>query len=209
MVDFGLVFGNVAQSIFGIASATAQGRVYSPEKKKVIGQPGDITKVVPIIGGVGTRMFGVAGGGVGLSKTVVNLPWKPIAIGGGGLLAGYTLFGKKGTDQTQALTQQQQPIQITKTYSPVTTTTTSTTFSPSYMTISDSPYASMKKADVISSEPSVGVSPTWAISPGQTASQAAEQGQSEGTDMIMLAAVAAVGLVAYGYVSKPKGAKRK
>ncbi len=167
------------------------------------------TKPLPVVGGgIGTKMFGVAGGGAGLASTTIpKLPWSGIAAIGGGALAGFglsSIFGGKKSEQKQELGQTQQSTQITKTYAPVTTITNTYTNAPTYMYQIDSPYGTQKKADVLTSEPNVGVSPAYNLSPSQATSQSAEQGQSQGTDMIMLAAIAAVGLVAYGYVSKRK-----
>ena len=147
---------------------------------------------------------GVITGGVSTAWNAIGTTGKVLVGAGAGYGIASIFGGGKKSEQKQELGQTQQPIQITKTIAPVTTTTNTYTNAPTSMYQIDSPYATQKKADVLTSEPQVGVSPSYNLSPSQAASQAAEQGQTAGTDMVTLAIIAAVGLVAYGYVSKRK-----
>lgn len=158
--------------------------------------------------GVGAKMFGT---------TPITFAWSKLGttskvlIGAGAgatAYAGYDwLFGgKKAVPQKQDLQQALQPIQITKTYSPVTTTTITTTNANTYQIQSDSPgaYQAFDKKDAISSSPAVGVSPSWAIQPSQAASQSAEQKQESGTDFLKIAAVLGIAYLGASYLGRKK-----
>jgi hypothetical protein len=181
-------------------------------------------KPLPVVGGslgwsgVARNMFGTGAKAIIPVSAPASSFWGSLGttgkvlVGAGAGAGAYGIYdwffgGKKAVPQKQELQQNLQPIQITKTYSPVTTSTLTNTYANTYQIQEGSPgaYQAFDKKDVVSTTPSIGVSPSWAIAPSQAASQSAEQKQAQGTDMIMLAAIAAVGIIGYGYFSKPKG----
>jgi hypothetical protein len=129
----------------------------------------------------------------------------------GGLLGGMFLFGGKGAAPQSQQFGAQQPITITKTstYAPVTTYNLQETIANTYQTISNSPNASMTKKDIIGGTATATPTSTPSISiiPSSTAGQTGTQGQ--GANMTSLALIAAIGLIGYGFVSRPSGGKRR
>jgi hypothetical protein len=147
--------------------------------------------------------------GGGIAKTALAI--------GGGALAGFglsSLFGGGSTSKKEAaLTAAPQSIAATITPNVVTTTTTLTNTYNQYNQqdystniISNSPYGSIsKKQEAMSSvTPSVGVSTEIPISATGEQGQDLSAAQADGTNMALLAGIAAVGLIGYGYVSRKK-----
>lgn len=175
---------------------------YIPIEKKVMITPGIVGGgvVKSIWSGLGTT------GKVGVG-----------AIGGATAYGAYDwLFGSKKdavAPQTQIL--DQKPIQNTTTnlnydYDARQYTNTTTNIdSRSWMNISDSPGATMTKKDTVTATatatPSITTPFSFSVIPTQETS--ADQGQAQGTDFTTIAVIAAIGLIGYGFVSKPSRRK--
>ena len=138
------------------------------------------------------------------------------AIGGAVAYGTYDwLFGgtKKNAPQQQIL--DQKPTQNTTTNlnynldARQTTTTTTNIDNRSWMNIANSPGASMTKKDSVAATatatPAMNIPFSFSLLPTQDTS--AQQAQAQGTDFTTLAIIGAIGLVAYGYVSKPSRRK--
>ncbi len=179
-------------------------------------QSGFAPLVMPIGPGASvlTKMFGTAKAAPQVASK--GFPWLVV---GGGAVAGFgasMLFGKKGQEQAVA---QELKQDLRPEFKPETVWNIGRDKDPfydmrttnQYDIITGSPGSSIyseKKAEMGGSTPTWSQPEIFTMPTSASGSQAAEQGQTEGTDLTMIAVIAAIGLVAYGFVSK-KGAKRK
>lgn len=202
--------------IWGISKATSQLKTYDISKKQVTGKTGDVFQAVPV-GLVGTGgTLRTAWSGLGTTgKVGVGI------LGGAGGYAAYDwLFGgKKQPTSPQKQEQQQQQNQA-----PIITPVINQTpviVQPSITNTYQNDYSS-NDVNIYGNENTVGYESKKQMSSTPTASwntpfsatqplevvlrqegtqkQSAEQ--SQGTDFTTIAVIAAVGLIAYGYVSK-------
>jgi hypothetical protein len=142
------------------------------------------------------------------------LPLVPIAIAGAGALGGFglgTLFG--GSKKEELVQEQTGKIDVVVEAAPYQHYAPQRTFQPTYTQtytggdiIVESPGARTTKKTVVDVKPRVDQRGEWdyetGVSPVQELGQ--EGAVGEGTDMAMIAIIAAVGLVAYGLVSGGK-----
>ena len=173
---------------------------------------GAITPVFQDVGAGGSFISGTAG--------VARSVWSGLgttgkvgvgAIGGAAAYGAYDwLFGGTKKDAPQQQVLDQKPTQNTTTNlnynldARQTTTTTTNIDNRSWMTIANSPGASMTKKDTIAATatatPAMNIPFTFSLMPTQDTS--AQQAQAQGTDFTTLAIIGAIGLVAYGYTSR-------
>ena len=144
------------------------------------------------------------------------LPLIPIAIAGiGGGALGGVLGGILGGSKKEELIQQQQPsIDVVVEAEPYQHYQPEIQYSPQYQYgyqapsyIIESPGARLSKKQIMEAELKPEQTGRWETPTTVTPTQTLEQKATEGTNMLHLAIVGAVGLVAYGLVSKGSGKK--
>lgn len=145
------------------------------------------------------------------------LPLIPIAIAGlGGGVAGGLLSGMFGSKKEELMQQQAGKIDVVVEAEPYQHYQPEIQYAPQYQYgyqapsyIIESPGAKLTKKQVMEAELTPEQTGKWetptTVSPVQELAQRGEVGA--GTDMVTIAIIAAVGIVAYGLVSKSGGKK--
>jgi hypothetical protein len=182
----------------------------------------------PYFQDIGVGPGGFISGPASMAKTV----WSGLGTTGkvgvgviGGAVAYGTydwLFGgtkKDAAPQEQKLQQEQKqtqqiPINLDYKYNYSPTDIINNTWNDySTLIISNSPGSGITKKDSFVAETPISQNPvtpfSFSVTPSQEQAQKADQAQAQGTDFTTLAIIGAVGLVAYGFVSKPTSKRRK